>query len=77
VADSRGAALELLDKVATLPRARVMTRLRLEAALYAPPPPRQPQTMGHPRLQGQRRPTLEAVLAEKRTPWTTVRVEPW
>jgi DDE superfamily endonuclease len=33
VADSRFAALELLDKVATLPRASVMTRLRLDAAL--------------------------------------------
>ena len=33
VADSSFAALELLDKVATLPRASVMTRLRLDAAL--------------------------------------------
>jgi len=33
VADSRFAALELLDKVATLSRARVLTRLRLDAAL--------------------------------------------
>jgi hypothetical protein len=39
VADSRFAALELLDHVKTLPRARVITRLRLDAALYDPPPP--------------------------------------
>jgi DDE superfamily endonuclease len=77
VADSSFAALELLDKVATLPRASVITRLRLEAALYDPPPPRKPKTMGRPRLQGQRRPTLEAVLADKRTQWTTLRVEQW
>ena len=77
VADSSLAALELLDKVATLPSARMMTRLRLDAALSDPPPPRQPKTMGRPRLQGKRRPTLEAVLAEKRTPWTTLRVEQW
>jgi DDE superfamily endonuclease len=38
VADSSFAALELLDKVATLPRASVITRLRLDAALYDPPP---------------------------------------
>lgn len=38
VADSSVAALELLDKVATLPRASVSTRLRLDAALYDPPP---------------------------------------
>ena len=40
VADSSCAALELLDKVATLPRASMITRLRLDAALYDPPPPR-------------------------------------
>src|SRR5215471_7265790 len=77
VADSSFAALELLDKVATLPRASVMTRLRLDAALYDPPPPRKPKTMGRPRLKGKRRPTLEAVLADKRTQWTTLRVEQW
>ena len=77
VADSSFAALELLDKVATLPCASMMTRLRLDAALYDPPPPRQPKTMGRPRLQGKRRPTLEAVLADKRTPWTTLRVAQW
>jgi hypothetical protein len=77
VADSSFAALELLDKVATLPRASVITRLRLDAALYDPPPPRKPKTMGRPRLKGKRRPTLEAVLADKRTPWTTLRVEQW
>ena len=77
VADSSFAALELLDKVATLPCASMITRLRLDAALYDPPPPRQPQTMGRPRLKGQRRPTLEAVLADKRTQWTTLRVEQW
>src|SRR5262245_59924937 len=77
VADSSFAALELLDKVATLPRASVMTRLRLDAALYDPPPPRKPKTMGRPRLKGKRRPTLEAGLADKRTQWTTLRVEQW
>ena len=77
VADSSFAALELLDKVATLPRASVITRLRLDAALYDPPPPRKPKTMGRPRLQGKRRPTLEAVLADKRTQWTTWRGEQW
>src|SRR5262250_1657330 len=77
VADSSFAVLELLDKVKTLPRASVITRLRLDAALYDPPPPRAPGTKGRPRLKGKRRPTLEAVLADARTPWTTVRVEQW
>jgi hypothetical protein len=77
VADSSFAALELLDKVATLPRASVITRLRLDAALYDPPPPRKPSTRGRPRLKGKRRPTLEAVLADEKTPWTTLVVDQW
>jgi hypothetical protein len=75
--DSSFAALELLDKVATLPRASVITRLRLDAALYDPPPPRRPSTKGRPRLTGKRRATLEAVLADERTQWTTVIVDQW
>src|SRR4029453_13111564 len=77
VADSSFAALELLDKVATLPRASVITRLRLDAALYAPPPHRAPGTIGRPRLTGKRRPTLEAVLVDEKTPWTTLTVDDW
>jgi DDE superfamily endonuclease len=76
-ADSSFAALELLDKVKRLSRGRVITRLRLDAALYDPPPPRAPGTKGRPRLKGKRRPTLEAVLADERTPWTPVLVEQW
>jgi DDE superfamily endonuclease len=75
--DSSLAALELLDKVATLPRASVITRLRLDAALYDPPPPRKPRTKGRPRLKGKRRSTLEAVLADERTQWTTLIVDQW
>ena len=77
VADRSFAALELLAKVKALPRASMITRLRLDAALYDPPPPRPPGTTGRPRLKGKRRPTLEAVLADERTPWTMVRVEQW
>jgi hypothetical protein len=61
VADSRFAALELLDKVKMLRRGSVITRLRLDAALSDPPPQRAPGTTGRPRLKGKRRPTLEAV----------------
>src|SRR5215470_4183244 len=75
VADSSFAVLELLDKVKTLPRASVITRLRLDAALYGPPPYRAPGTKGRPRLKGKRRPTLEAVLADARTQWTTLTVD--
>jgi hypothetical protein len=77
VADSSFAALELLEKVKLLPCASVITRLRLDAALYDPPPPRLPGTKGRPRLKGKRRPTLEAVLVDARTPWTPLLVEQW
>src|SRR4029453_8621736 len=77
VADSSFAVLELLAKVKTLPRASVITRLRLDAALYDPQPQRAPGTKGRPRLKGKRRPTLEAVLADERTPWTTLTVADW
>jgi hypothetical protein len=76
-ADSSFAALELLDKVKTLPRSSVITRLRLDAALYEPPPPRAPGTTGRPRLTGTRRPTLEAVWADEKTPWTPLLVAQW
>src|SRR5215467_1335297 len=46
VTDSSFAALELLDKVKTLRRGSVISRLRLDAALYDPPPPRVPGTTG-------------------------------
>jgi hypothetical protein len=77
VADSRFAVLELREQVTRLPRVSMITRLRLDAALYDPPPPRAPGTKGRPRLKGKRRPTLEAVLADARTPWTTLIIEQW
>jgi DDE superfamily endonuclease len=77
VADSSFAVLELLNKVKTWPRGSVITRLRLDAALYDPPPPRAPGTQGRPRLKGKRRPTLEAVLTAERTQWSTVIVAQW
>jgi hypothetical protein len=77
VAESSFASLALLDKVATLPRARVITRLRLAAALSDPPPHRAPGTTGRPRLKGKRRPTLEAVLADEKTQWTKLTVDDW
>jgi hypothetical protein len=75
VADRRVAALEWLALVARLPRVSVITRLRLDAALDYPTPPRAPGQRGRPRLQGKRRPTLEAVLADEQTPWSTLTMD--
>lgn len=53
----------------------VVTRLRLEAALYEPAPPRTPGTDGRPRNVGKRLPTLVKVPALPATAWTALRVE--
>jgi hypothetical protein len=76
VGDSGFAALELL---AALVRRGVVcvTRLRLDAALYDPPPPRKPGTVGRPRTKGKRLPTLAEVLATPATPWRRVTVPGW
>ena len=67
VADSSFAALELLGAVRR--RMVVVTRLRLDARLFAPPPPRTPRTIGRPRLVGDRLPTLAQRLGDRRTRW--------
>jgi hypothetical protein len=77
VADSSFAALEWLALVARLPGVSVITRLRLDAALYDPPPPRDPGQRGRPRLKGQRRPTLEAVWADEKTQWSALTMDDW
>jgi DDE superfamily endonuclease len=77
VTDNSFAALELLAQVQSLPKARLITRLRLDAALYDPAPPRPAGTRGRPRLKGKRRPTLEAILADCETEWTTLKVDQW
>jgi len=69
VADSSYAALELLAACQTL-SVTVVTRLRLDAALYEPAPPY--AGMGRPRRKGQRLPTPQQVLEAPETTWTTV-----
>jgi hypothetical protein len=54
-----------------------ITRLRLDAALYEPAPPRQPRQTGRPRIKGKRLPALSQVLAHATTPWSTVTVRSW
>jgi hypothetical protein len=76
VADSGFAALELL---AALVRHGVIcvTRLRLDAALYKPAPPRRPGTIGRPRTKGARLPNLAEVLTDTATVWQRVTVPGW
>jgi hypothetical protein len=76
VADSSFAALDLL---ADLVRQGVtcVTRLRLDAALYSPAPPRPPRARGRPRTKGERLPTPAKVLADPTTAWQRVVVPDW
>jgi hypothetical protein len=76
VADSSFAALDLL---AGLVRQGVtcVTRLRLDAALYTPAPPRPPRARGRPRTKGERLPTPAEVLADPATAWQRLTVPDW
>jgi hypothetical protein len=78
VADSSFAALELLQALQQLPTTvQVVTRLRLDAALYEPAPERQPKQTGRPRKVGQRLPTLKTLLDEAQTVWQSLHLEGW
>jgi cytochrome c biogenesis protein CcdA len=76
VTDSGFSALLFLD---AMRRGGVtaITRLRLDAALYDPAPPRLPGTVGRPRKKGVRLPTLSEVLVAKSTLWRTISVPSW
>nr|WP_246750799.1 transposase [Methylorubrum rhodesianum] len=71
VGDGSFSALLFLD---AMRRARItaITRLRLDAALYDPAPPRPPGTIGRPRTKGARMPTLAQTFAAKDTLWHAV-----
>ena len=75
MADSSYAAIELLAAVCG--RLTVITRLRLDARPFDPPPPRRPGTMGRPRVSGARQPSLAQRLADPKTRWRRVTVAGW
>jgi hypothetical protein len=75
VTDSGYAALELLAAVRH--RVCVVSRLRLDARLFDPAPPRKPGTIGRPRVVGQRQPTLTRRLTDPHTRWQATTVAGW
>jgi len=75
VADASFAAIEL---IAALRRhVCLITRLRIDASLFAPAPPRRAGQMGRPRVKGRRLPTFKAVLADPKTVWMPITVTEW
>ena len=78
VADSTYASLKLLERCRELRNPiTFITRLRLDAALYEPAPPRYPGQMGRPRLKGERLPNLSIVAEDPTTVWTPITVASW
>jgi DDE superfamily endonuclease len=78
VADRTYASLKLLDRCRKLRNPiTFITRLRLDAALYQPAPPRYPGQMGRPRLKGERLPNLSVVAEDPATFWRTIPVARW
>jgi hypothetical protein len=79
VADDRTyASLKLLDRCRRLRNPiTFVTRLRLDAALYEPAPPRKPGQKGRPRLKGERLANLSVVAEGSDTVWRPVTVTGW
>ena len=77
VTDRGYAALELLHSCQSLSRPVIfISRLRLDAALFEPAPPRMPGQIGRPRLKGQRLPSPIELLDRPDVSWTRLSL-PW
>src|SRR5215210_6184106 len=78
VADGGYASLKLLERCRRLREPiTFITRLRLDAALYEPAPPRYPGQMGRPRLKGERLPNLCTVAEDPDALSSPIRVAGW
>jgi hypothetical protein len=78
VADGGYASLELLDRCRRLSKPiTFITRLRLDAALYEPAPPRYPGQLGRPRLKGERVANLSVVAEDPEAEWESVTIAGW
>ena len=75
VVDSGYAALDFLGGLANRRRAiTCITRLRLDAQLYAPALPRYPGQIGRPRRKGVRLPSLRQRIIDPQTRWRSITV---
>ena len=75
VGDGGYAVLDLLHCCQSLAQpVTLIARLRLDAALYEPAPPRQPGRNGRPPLKGRRLPALKLLVDHPGLYWTTAAV---
>lgn len=75
VGDGSYAVLNLLAACQGLANPVTMvTRLRLDAALYQPAPPREAGQVGRPRKKGARLPTLQALAERRNSVWSRLTV---
>ena len=75
VGDNGYAVIDLLHCCQSLREpVTLIARLRLDAALYAPAPTRQPGQNGRPPLKGPRRPSLKTLLDQADVSWTAAAV---
>jgi hypothetical protein len=78
VADGGYASLKLLDRCRKLREPiTFITRLRLDAALYEPAPPRRPGQIGRPRLKGERLANLSVVAEDPDVGWEPITIAGW
>src|SRR3712207_3815407 len=78
VADRAYASLKLLESCRKLSTPiTFITRLRLDAALYEPAPPRRPHQIGRPRIKGARLPNLCVVTEDPNTVWKPTKIANW
>jgi hypothetical protein len=75
VGDSSYAVIDLLAAVRE--HLTVITRLRLDAALYEPAPVRVPGRPGRNRKKGKRLPTLKQVMENSATRWQKIKLSQW
>jgi hypothetical protein len=71
VADGSYAVVEFLANLVRLPHVTLVTRMRLDAALYDPAPIREAGKKGRPAVKGRRQPTLAKRLIDPATAWQT------
>lgn len=75
VGDSSFAVLDLLTAVKD--KVTMVSRIRLDAALYKKAAAKKPGQIGRPRKKGIRLPTLQAVIDNPKTKWKRIIIKQW